>query len=89
MAAARHEERGLRVSVWGHMFAPLRTIRAVVDRAPGLDMELSLRPGFTAALAGLRADDIDVGLGRTHALDEPWPAAVTRRLVRWSRSRPS
>jgi DNA-binding transcriptional LysR family regulator len=82
VAAARHEERALRVSVWGHMFAPLRTIRTAVLREPGLDIELSLRPGFLAALAGLRADEIDFALGRTHALDEPWPAAITRRLVR-------
>lgn len=82
VAAVRHEPRALRVSVWGHMFVPLRTIRDVVDGAPELDIELSLRPGFLAALAGLRGDEIDFALGRTHALDEPWPAAVTRRLVR-------
>jgi DNA-binding transcriptional LysR family regulator len=85
VAAARHEERALRVTVWGHMFVPLRTIRTVVDREPDLDIELSLRPGFSAALAGLRSDEIDFGLGRTHALDEPWPPAVTRRLVRLER----
>lgn len=82
VAAARHEERALRVSVWGHMFVPLRTVREVVDRDPELDIELSLRPGFLAALAGLRDGEIDFALGRTHALDEPWPAGVTRRLVR-------
>jgi DNA-binding transcriptional LysR family regulator len=82
VAAARHEERALRASVWGHMFVPLRTIREVVARDPDLDIELSLRPDFLAALAGLREGEIDFALGRTHALDEPWPSAVTRRLVR-------
>jgi DNA-binding transcriptional LysR family regulator len=82
VAAARHEERALRVSVWGHMFAPQRTLRAVIGRMPDLDIELSLRPGFPDALAGLRADETGFALGRTHALDETWPAAVTRRLVR-------
>ncbi|WUH90128.1 LysR family transcriptional regulator [Streptomyces sp. NBC_00433] len=82
VAAARHEERALRVSVWGHMFLPLRTVREVVAHDPDLDIELSLRPGFTAALAGLRDGEIDFALGRTHELDEPWPAGLTRRLVR-------
>ncbi|MDJ0340695.1 LysR family transcriptional regulator [Streptomyces sp. H10-C2] len=81
VAAARHSERPLRVSVWGHMFIPLRTIRTVVEQEPGLDIELSLRPGFLAALSGLRGEEIDFALGRTHGLDEPWPATLTRRLV--------
>lgn len=82
VAAARHEDRALRISVWGHMFLPLRTVREVVARDPDLDIELSLRPDFLAALAGLRDGEIDFALGRTHALDEPWPAGITRRLVR-------
>ncbi|MFI9102639.1 LysR family transcriptional regulator [Streptomyces fildesensis] len=82
VAAARHRERPLRVTVWGHMFVPLRTIRLVVGEQPDLDIELSLRPGFVTALAGLRADEIDFALGRTHDLDEPWPRTFTRRLVR-------
>lgn len=82
VAAARHEERPLRVSVWGHMFLPLRTVREVVARDQDLDIELSLRPGYPAALAGLRDGEIDFALGRAHALDEPWPAGLTRRLVR-------
>jgi DNA-binding transcriptional LysR family regulator len=82
VAAVRHGERPLRLGVWGHMFAPLRTIGAAVERAPDLGVELSLRPGFAAALAGLRGDEIDFGLGRVHGLDEPWPAGISRRLVR-------
>jgi DNA-binding transcriptional LysR family regulator len=85
VAAARHEERPLRVSVWGHMFLPLRTVREVVARDQDLDIELSLRPGYPAALAGLRDGEIDFALGRAHALDEPWPGGLTRRLVRLER----
>ncbi|SEG09309.1 DNA-binding transcriptional regulator, LysR family [Actinacidiphila yanglinensis] len=82
VAAARLDERPLRIGVWGHLFAPMRTLRTLVDREPGLAIELGPRPGFTEAMAGLRSGEIDFGLGRTHALDEPWPPAVTRRLVR-------
>lgn len=82
VAAARHEQRPLRGSVWGHMFSPLRTVRDVLAGAPGLDIELGPRPGFLDALGGLLDGGTDFALGRIHALDEPWPAAVTRRLVR-------
>lgn len=83
VAAAREERRRpLRVSVWGLMFAPLRTIRAVVDAAPDVEIEIGPRPGFSAALAALRAGEIDVALGRVHVLDEPWPTGLTSRLVR-------
>ncbi|WP_037914219.1 LysR family transcriptional regulator [Actinacidiphila yeochonensis] len=80
--AARHEDRALRVTVWGHMFAPLRTFRAVMARRPELALEVGPRPDFTAALAALRAGEIDFGLGRVHGRDEPWPTGATRRLVR-------
>ncbi|MEV6833953.1 LysR family transcriptional regulator [Streptomyces sp. NPDC051133] len=83
VAAAREERpRRLRMSVWGHMFAPLRTIRAVLADASDVDLEVSPHPGFAAARDGLRDGRIDVALGRVHALDEPWPTGLTSRLVR-------
>jgi DNA-binding transcriptional LysR family regulator len=86
VAAARHEERALRIGVWGHLFAPMRTIRTLVEREPGLGrgpgIELSPRSGWTEALAALRADEIDFCLGRTQAPADPWPTGLTRRPVR-------
>jgi len=82
VAAARHDDRPLRLDVWGHMFAPMQTIREVVDRRPDLDIELSLRRGLPAATAALLREETDAGFGRVHALEEGLPDALTHRLVR-------
>ncbi|MBO2451387.1 LysR family transcriptional regulator [Actinomadura barringtoniae] len=82
VAAARHDDRPLRLDVWGHMFAPMQTIREVVDRRPDLDIELSLRRGLAAATSALLREETDVGFGRVHAQGEGLPEALTHRLVR-------
>ncbi|MFG1998857.1 LysR family transcriptional regulator [Spirillospora sp. NPDC048911] len=83
VAAARHDDRPLRVDTWGQLFTPMRTIRQVVGRRPDLPIELSMRRGLPATVAALQREEIDLGFGRVHVLaDEPFPDVLAHRLVR-------
>ncbi|MCA6093431.1 LysR family transcriptional regulator [Streptomyces sp. SCA3-4] len=77
VAAAVGRDRPLRVDVWGHLYAPLRTLAQVADRAgdlvPGHGRDL---PSVTAALLH---GDIDAAFGRVHP---PLHAGLAHRLVR-------
>ncbi|KJS51622.1 LysR family transcriptional regulator, partial [Streptomyces rubellomurinus subsp. indigoferus] len=70
-------DRPLRVDVWGHLYAPLRTLAQVAGRAG----ELALGHGreLPSATAGLLHCDIDAAFGRVHP---PLPAGLAHRLVR-------
>src|ERR1700733_12073750 len=82
-AAARHEERALRIDIWGHLYAPMRTVRQALEHAPDLEVELGRARDLAAALSALSRGEIDVGFGRVHPrgagdrLD-----GIARRLVR-------
>jgi DNA-binding transcriptional LysR family regulator len=82
-ATARHEVRPLRMDVWGHLYAPMRTVRQALEHAPDLDVELGRARDLPAVLSALSRGEIDVGFGRAHprgagdALD-----GMARRLVR-------
>lgn len=65
-AAARQEERTLRIDVWGHLYAPMRTVRHALDYAPGLDVELGRARDLAAVLSALSRGEIDAGFGRVH-----------------------
>jgi len=82
VAAVTGETRPLRVDVWGHLFGPLRTVRAALARAPELPVELGRARDFPSVIAALRRGELDAGLGRVHALDEPWEESLAHRLVR-------
>ncbi|MEU2249364.1 LysR family transcriptional regulator [Streptomyces sp. NPDC019224] len=77
VAAAVGEDRPLRVDVWGHLYAPMRTLAQVAGRAG----ELVLGHGrdLPAATTALLHGDIDAALGRVHP---PLPAGLAHRLVR-------
>ncbi|MFD8971250.1 LysR family transcriptional regulator [Streptomyces sp. NPDC059593] len=74
---AAGEGRPLRVDVWGHLYAPMRTLAQVAGEAGGLvsghGRDL---PSVTNAL--LRGD-VDAAFGRVHP---PLHAGLTHRLVR-------
>lgn len=76
-AAATGHDRPLRVDVWGHLYAPMRTLAQVAGEAgelmSGHGRDL---PSVTSAL--LRGD-IDAAFGRVHP---PLDAGLTHRLVR-------
>jgi DNA-binding transcriptional LysR family regulator len=65
-AAARQEERALRIDVWGHLYAPMRTVRQALEHAPDLVIELGRARDLPAALSALSRGEIDVGFGRVH-----------------------
>ncbi|MEV7190388.1 LysR family transcriptional regulator [Streptomyces sp. NPDC093510] len=77
VAAVTGRARPLRVDVWGHLYAPMRTLARVAGRAgelvPGHGRDL---PSVTAALLN---GDIDAAFGRAHP---PLPAGLAHRLVR-------
>jgi DNA-binding transcriptional LysR family regulator len=85
-AAAREEERALRIDVWGHLYAPMRTVRQALEHAPDLDVELGRARDLRTALSALSRGEIDVGFGRVHprdAADGPdGPDGMSHRLVR-------
>lgn len=77
VAAATATYRPLRVDVWGHLYAPMRTLAQVAGRAG----ELVLGHGrdLPSVTAALLHGDIDAAFGRVHP---PLPAGLAHRLVR-------
>lgn len=79
VAGLRDSGGPVRIDVWGHQYAPLRTLAqlATVPDAP------PLQPGhgrdLPAVAAALARGDIDAGFGRVHP---PLPEGLTHRLVR-------
>ena len=82
-AAARHEERTLRIDVWGHLYAPMRTVRQALEHAPDLEVELGRARDLSVALSALSRGEIDVGFGRVHPRGEgDLLDGMAHRLVR-------
>ncbi|MEU1012496.1 LysR family transcriptional regulator [Streptomyces sp. NPDC005890] len=77
VAAAVGTDRPLRVDVWGHLYAPMRTLAQVTDGAG----ELVLGHGrdLPSVMAALLNGDIDAAFGRVHPPPHP---GLTHRLVR-------
>lgn len=77
VAAVLDTHRPLRIDVWGHLYAPMRTLAQVATGEPQLE------PGhgrdLPSVIAALLHGDIDAAFGRVHA---PLPAGLTHRLVR-------
>src|SRR6266702_5795164 len=80
-AAARPTSWPLRLDVWGHVQAPLRMVRRLLDETPELAIELSMRRSLQAALEALGRAEIDACFGRVQDLDRPWPSGLTHRPV--------
>ncbi|MFD7236024.1 LysR family transcriptional regulator [Streptomyces syringium] len=77
VAAAVEKDRPLRVDVWGHLYAPMRTLAQVAGDAG----ELVLGHGrdLPSVTAALLHGDIDAAFGRVHP---PLHAGLAHRLVR-------
>ncbi|WP_172381823.1 LysR family transcriptional regulator [Streptomyces sp. MNP-20] len=71
------EDRPLRVDVWGHLYAPMRSLAQVAGRAG----ELVLGHGrdLASVSAALLHGDTDAAFGRVHP---PLPGGLAHRLVR-------
>ena len=68
VAAARNTSRPLRVDVWGHLYAPMRTVGQVIAGAPELSTEVGLSRDLPATVTALLHGEIDAGFGRVHSL---------------------
>ncbi|MCP3757873.1 LysR family transcriptional regulator [Streptomyces sp. TBY4] len=79
VAALRDARGPLRVDVWGHLYAPMRTLARVAARAPEPDLELGHGRDLPAVAAALLHGDVDAAFGRVHP---PLPDGLTYRLVR-------
>jgi DNA-binding transcriptional LysR family regulator len=79
--AARPDAWALRLDVWGHVQAPLRLVRCLLDQTPELIVVLSMRRSLGAALEAIGQGELDACFGRVHDLDRPWPAGLTHRPV--------
>ncbi|MEU7277326.1 LysR family transcriptional regulator [Streptomyces sp. NPDC045431] len=77
VAAAVGKDRPLHVDVWGHLYAPMRTLAQVAGRAG----ELVLGHGrdLRSVTAALLHGDIDAAFGRVHP---PLHPGLAHRLVR-------
>ncbi|MBD0695364.1 LysR family transcriptional regulator [Streptomyces sp. CBMA123] len=74
--------RPLRIDVWGHLYAPMRTLAQTVDAAPGLEVEPVPGRDLPSVAAALLRGESDAGFGRVHALQDGADAGLTHRLVR-------
>ncbi len=80
--AARDVGRPLRIDVWGHLYAPMRTVGHVLAEAAGLSAEAGLSRDYPAAVTALLRGEIDVGFGRVHPPGRSSEAQLTTRLAR-------
>ncbi|WP_026923218.1 LysR family transcriptional regulator [Glycomyces arizonensis] len=78
VAAVRPAGRPLRIDVWGHLFAPMRTLGRIAERSE-LRLELGHGRDLPSVSAALLGHQIDVGFGRVHP---PVDEGLTQRLVR-------
>ncbi|MFI7700101.1 LysR family transcriptional regulator [Nonomuraea sp. NPDC049480] len=77
VAAVLDVHRQLRIDVWGHLYAPMRTLAQVASHEPRL--ELGHGRDLPAVAAALLHGTVDAAFGRVHA---PLPAGLTHRLIR-------
>ncbi|WP_413230223.1 LysR family transcriptional regulator [Kitasatospora herbaricolor] len=84
VAAVRREERPVRLDVWGHLFAPLRTLREVLDDPASAAVHAEVGPArdLPAVAAALLRGDSDAGFGRYHPFGDGRDDALAHRLVR-------
>ena len=84
VVAASGREPPLRVDVWGHLYAPMRTLARIAEDAAGTgEKPGELVPGYgrdlPSVVTALLRGDIDAGFGRVHP---PLPEGLAHRLVR-------
>jgi DNA-binding transcriptional LysR family regulator len=79
--AAQPASWPLRVDVWGHVQAPVRMVRRLIEQTPELLIQPSMRRSLPAALEALEHGEVDACFGRVQDLGQPWPAALTHRPV--------
>lgn len=79
--SVRENGQRLRVDVYDERFSPMRIVRDLIDRDPGLRIEPGMRQGFALALPALLNGEIDAAFGQVRDLPGPWPPELAQRLV--------
>ncbi|MFI9331125.1 LysR family transcriptional regulator [Kitasatospora sp. NPDC052868] len=82
VAAVACVRRPLRIDVWGHLYAPMRTVAQAVEGAPGLEVEPVPGRDLPSVAAALLRGGTDAGFGRVHPLPGGLGEGLTHRLVR-------
>ena len=82
VAAVRDDVRPIRIDLWGHLYAPGRTVSQAVERMPDLAVELGATRDLPTVVGGLVRGEIDTGFGRVHRTGLPGEETLTHRLVR-------
>jgi DNA-binding transcriptional LysR family regulator len=79
VAAVSRTARPLRIDVWGHLYAPMRTLAQIAGRGSPLELELGHGRDLPSVSTALAQHQIDVGFGRIHP---PAGDGLAHRLVR-------
>jgi DNA-binding transcriptional LysR family regulator len=79
----RGADRPLLVDVIGEGLTAARIVDSARTVAPGFEFTMRYGGGMGAALPQLLAGRLDVAFGRTEGLGRPFPAELTRRLIRY------
>lgn len=82
VAAALGAGQVVRLDVWGHLYAPMRTVAQAVERLDATRLETGPARDWPSAAEALLRGDADVGFGRVHPLPGGRDAGIAQRLVR-------
>lgn len=83
VAAARDTEtRPLRLDVWGHLYAPMRTVAHIVDAPAGVAVEPGSGRDLPGVADALLRGDTDLGFGRVHPIPGRRFTGLAHRLAR-------
>ncbi|MEU1329394.1 LysR family transcriptional regulator [Streptomyces sp. NPDC005865] len=82
IAAAQGAGPTVRIDVWGHLYAPMRTVAQVVETLDGVRLEPGPARDWPSAAQALLRGDADLGFGRVHPLAGGRDAGLAQRLVR-------
>ncbi|WP_431682444.1 LysR family transcriptional regulator [Kitasatospora sp. KL5] len=80
VAAVAGGRSSLRIDVWGHLYAPMRSLALVLDGAGLPAVEPGAARDFPAVVQALRRGETDLGLGRVPAAAAP--DGLAHRTVR-------
>ena len=80
--AARDPGRPLRIDVWGHLYAPMRTVAQVIAATPELRAEIGHSRDLPATVTALLRSETEVGFGRVHPVGQQDRIRISSRLAR-------
>jgi DNA-binding transcriptional LysR family regulator len=81
-ATLRPPTTPLRIDVWGHLFDPMRTVRAALSQGRPVAADIGRARDLAAAETALHRNEIDVGFGRVHGPGDTSEYALVSRIVR-------